>query len=149
MVASYYLPLNVALGYQMKTCICLVLLIASCIGNAVEIKPFPPSKITTAQWQEYFEQVNNEFGDTQQVFERQNLVQFSDDEKRATIAFTTDEHPAHPAWVTQYVTYDEDGIYISYVGYYAGEEEPFAKLIKDTQRLSKNVKERVLKKHID
>ncbi|MAD73473.1 MAG: hypothetical protein CML20_01490 [Rheinheimera sp.] len=109
--------------------------------NAVEIEPFPKAKITVEQWQEYFSDVSNEFGDTKRIFEEQNLVVFSNDQLRANIAFTTENHAAHPAWVTRYVTQNNDSVNIAQIGYFAGEEAPFAKLFNEYAKLNDKVKE--------
>lgn len=109
--------------------------------NAVEIEPFPQAKITVEQWQEYFSDVSNEFGDTKRIFEEQNLVVFSNDQLRANIAFTTENHAAHPAWVTRYVTQNNDSVNIAQIGYFAGEEAPFAKLFNEYAKLNDKVKE--------
>ncbi|HAW92881.1 MULTISPECIES: hypothetical protein [unclassified Arsukibacterium] len=111
--------------------------------NAVEIEPFPQARITVEQWQKYFGKVSNEFGDTKKIYEEQNLVVFSNDQLRANIAFTTENHAAHPAWVTRYVTQNNDSVNIAQIGYFAGEEAPFAKLFNEYAKLNDRVKERL------
>lgn len=109
--------------------------------NAVEIEPFPRAKITVEQWQEYFDKVSHDFGATKRIYEEQNLVVFSNDELHANFAFTTKNHAAHPAWVTRYVIQNNDSISIAQIGYFAGDEAPFAKLFKEYAKLNDKVKE--------
>ncbi len=125
----------------MNKCIFLVFLLISFGTHAVEIKPFPRAKITVEQWQEYFNKVSNDFGETKRIYEDQNLIVFSNDELRANFAFTTKNHPAHPAWVTRYVTQNNDSVNIAQIGYFAGDEAPFAKLFQEYSKLNDRVKE--------
>jgi hypothetical protein len=125
----------------MNKCIFLVLLFVSLSGNTADIKPFPRAKISVEQWQGYFDLVTKEFGETKRIYKEQNLAVFSDDAQRANIAFTTINHTAHPAWVTRYVTQDNESVYVAQIGYFAGEEPPFAKLFKDYAKLNEKVKE--------
>lgn len=132
---AYYL----ALGNQMNKCIFLVLISLS--ANTADIQPFPRAKISIEQWQGYFDSVSKEFGETKKTYEEQSLVVFSDNAQHANIAFTTKNHPAHPAWITRYVTEDNESVSIAQIGYFAGEEPPFAKLFQDYAKLNDKVKE--------
>jgi hypothetical protein len=125
----------------MNKFILLVLFFTSMSVNAADLKPFPRAHISVEQWQGYFDSVSKEFGETKRFYEEQNLVVFSDDPQRANIAFTTKKHPAHPAWVTRYVTEDNETVSIAQIGYFAGEEPPFAKLFQDYAKLNDKVRE--------
>ena len=55
-------------------------------------------------------------------------------------AFTTKGHPAHPAWITRQVVESEDTVDIKQIGYFAGDEEPFAKLFQQYLELNDWIK---------
>ncbi len=103
---------------------------------AATYKPYEDSEITLAQWQEYYDIVQSEFGETEQEVSDAMLVFFEDTSSSTYYAFTLPEHPAHPAWVTRKLV-DRDGdVSMELIGYYAGDEEPFSELFQDYTELS-------------
>jgi len=63
-------------------------------------------------------------------------VSFTDQATHTFYAFTAADHPAHPAWITRQVVEQDGGISIQQIGYFAGEEDPFAALFDDYLALS-------------
>jgi hypothetical protein len=103
---------------------------------AATYKPYEDSKITLEQWQDYFDSVLSEFGETKLEVSDAMLVFFEDASSSTYYAFTLSEHPAHPAWVTRKLV-DRDGdVSMELIGYYAGDEEPFSELFQDYTELS-------------
>lgn len=109
---------------------------------AQEYMPFPDARITEAQWNSYHEEVIKAHGTSKRDFPAEHLVVFEDREARMFWAFTTSGHPAHPAWITRRVVEQSGRVSTNQIGYFAGEEQPFAKLYNDYLALT----ERTVKK---
>jgi hypothetical protein len=125
---------------------CLVASLAFAIiasaALAIEFKPHPSARITQAQWQSYYDEVRAAHGASAKEFPDQHLVVF----QAATdiivgYAFTQPGHPAHPAWVARKIWQKEGRWWLDQVGYFAGEEAPFAKLFQQYQELNKRIME--------
>jgi hypothetical protein len=113
---------------------------------AQEYQPYPSPRITVEQWQRYLEIVRRNHEATAEIYKDEDLVGFSDHATRTTYIFTTKDHPAHPAWITRQVVEVDGKVHVRQIGFFAGEEEPFAALFREYQRrneqLSKDVQRR-------
>jgi hypothetical protein len=109
--------------------------------SAQEYKPYPRAQITEAQWQAYFDEVAAKHGATRREFPAEHLMVFEDTKNYMSYAFTQPGHPAHPAWVTRHVVQDAVGVNVRQIGYFAGEEVPFAKLFRAYQELNARMRE--------
>jgi hypothetical protein len=113
----------------------ITLLLTSSL-HAATWKPFPEAEITTEQWQEYFDAVVAEFGETRDEIAEAKLILFTDELTSTFYAFTADDHPAHPAWITRKLVEQDGAIAIQQIGFFAGEEQAFADLFDDYVALS-------------
>jgi hypothetical protein len=109
---------------------------------ALEFKPFPEAKISEAQWTLYFDEVKKAHGATRRDFLDERLVVFND--TKTHWAFTTLGHPAHPAWIARQPAVDNLGkSHVNQIGYFAGQELPFANLFNSylalTEKTIKNL----------
>ena len=116
----------------------IFLAVAAC---AQEFKPYPKARITESQWQSYFDEVRSKHGPSEKRFPSEHLVVFEDTQAMLTWAFTTAGHPAHPAWVTRQPVQDSRGVYLRQIGYFAGEEQPFAEMFRAYQALNERMRE--------
>ena len=107
----------------------------------IEFKPYPNQRITEAQWNSYFEEVKSAYGGSMQTISEQRLIVFSDKASAATYAFTAPGHPAHPAWIARRVVQNGQEIQIEQIGYFAGEEPPFAELFRQYSALNTKIRE--------
>ena len=98
----------------------LILLLCSEL-HAATYKPFPEAQVTAEQWQEYFDIVTAEFGDTRDEISEARLVLFTDEASSTFYAFTLEDHPAHPAWITRRLVEQDGAITIQQIGFFAGE----------------------------
>lgn len=114
----------------------LIALLLTSSLHAVTWKPFPDAQITEEQWQEYFDTVVAEFGDTRDEIVEAKLILFTDQLTSTFYAFTADDHPAHPAWITRKLIEQDGAISIQQIGFFAGEEQAFADLFDDYLALS-------------
>jgi hypothetical protein len=107
----------------------LVIAYALLVGPASsqEYQPYPEARITTSQWQSYFELVKSKFGETERR-PSAKLVEFNSAD--TFYIFTEPGHPAHPAWVTQEIVKMENGIGMRQIGFFAGNEQAFAALFE-------------------
>lgn len=104
-------------------------------------KPYAEAQITAEQWQEYFDVVVSEFGDTREEIAEAKLILFTDELTSTFYAFTADDHPAHPAWITRKLIEQDGAIAIQQIGFFAGEEQAFADLFDDYLALSDQVQQ--------
>lgn len=119
----------------------LIILLLTSSLHAATWKPFPDAEITKEQWQEYFDTVIAEFGDTRDEIAEAKLVLFTDELTSTFYAFTAVDHPAHPAWITRKLVEIDGAISIQQIGYFAGEEQAFADLFDDYLALSDQLQE--------
>ena len=108
----------------------LLLLALLCCGPllAAAYRPYPDANISAEQWQEYFDIVQNEFGDTAQELPDVDLLLFHDAATMTFYAFTKAGNPAHPAWITRRIVEQDGEIAVEQIGYFAGDEAAFADL---------------------
>lgn len=106
---------------------------------AQEFKPFPEARITEAQWVTYFDDVKKSYEVSKREFPDEHLVVFNDLKTGMNWAFTTPGHAAHPAWITRQPVADEFGkTRVNQIGYFAGQEQPFARLFNDYLALTES-----------
>jgi hypothetical protein len=98
---------------------------------AQEYQPYPAPRITVDQWQRYLQIVRSNHEASAEVYKDQHLVGFTDEATRTFYIFTTRRHPAHPAWITRQVVETDGKVHVRQVGYFAGDEEPFAALFNE------------------
>lgn len=101
-----------------------VLLIPQAIGQ--EYQPFSSARISEVQWQSYYYSVERAHGSSVQRLPAQLVEVFKDSQTSTSWVFTQLGHPAHPAWIARRVTGEGDSASIQQVGYFAGDEAPFA-----------------------
>ena len=130
----------------MKRVLVLCLLFVATLAPAQEFKPFPRANITREQWEAYFRQVSDRPNITKREFPSEHLVVFEDRESYISWAFTTPEHPAHPAWIARQPVQDARGVSMRQIGYFAGDEKPFAELFRAYQALNDKIREDFQKK---
>ena len=106
---------------------------------AATYNPYEDSKITPEQWQEYYDIVQSEFGETRDEVTDAKLVLFEDAAASMFFAFTLPEHPAHPAWITRKLVEKDGDVSMEQIGYFAGEEDPFSELFQDYAELAYQV----------
>jgi hypothetical protein len=113
------------------------------IALAQEFKPHAVAKISEQQWRDYFDLVKKSHGKSERSFPGQKLVVFEDPAQYSSYAFTQPGHPAHPAWITRKVV-ERDGWHaIDQIGYFAGDEAPFAELFRAYKSLNTQIREYV------
>jgi hypothetical protein len=103
---------------------------------AATYNPYEDSKVTSEQWQEYYDTVQSEFGETREEVTDAMLVLFEDTSSSTYFAFTLPEHPAHPAWITRKLVERDGDVSMEQIGYFAGDEEPFSELFQDYAELA-------------
>lgn len=111
-------------------------------SHAQEYRPYAQPRISEAQWQSYFDEVRSKYGGTAKIAPNQPLIIF-DDGVSTLYAFTQPGHAAHPSWIARKVVERAGKIYIDQVGYFAGEEKPFAALFQAYRALDNNVRQDV------
>jgi hypothetical protein len=125
-----------------------ILAVAALAGpvSAQEFKPFPRANISAAQWTAYFDEVRTKHGSNVQDIDDQKLLIYTDAATTTLYAFTKPGHPAHPAWITRKPEQRNDNIFIAQIGYFAGEEPPFAQLFRSYLALNEKMKEDIKRK---
>ena len=131
---------HVETGLKRRKAKLLIALLLCGIAQATTWKPYADAKVTAEQWQDYFDSVVAAFGDTRDEIAEARLVLFTDEVTSTFYAFTLEDHPAHPAWVTRKLVEQDGAISIQQIGFYAGEEQPFADLFDDYLALSDQLK---------
>lgn len=116
-------------------------------ASAQEFQPYPQPKITTEQFARYAEQVLQALGYSTEVLKDQQLVAFSDQRTRTFYVFTTKDHPAHPAWITRQMVEEDGQVRVKQIGYFAGDEEAFAKLFREYQDRNEQLMEDVARRN--
>jgi hypothetical protein len=108
-------------------------------AHAIEFKPYPSAAVSASQWEDYFSKVKASFGASRQELSEHQLILFKDNATATTYAFTKPGHPAHPAWVTRRIVQEGSRMYVDQVGYFAGQEAPFARLFQQYQETNKRM----------
>ena len=98
--------------------------------------PYPRARITSDEWQHYFSEVSSKHAASRREFPAEHLVVFEDRATYTAYAFTQPGHAAHPSWITRHVLRDNAGVKVRQIGYFAGDEESFAKLFEAYQQLN-------------
>lgn len=107
---------------------------------AADFRPYPEAKISLEQFEEYQGIIVEEFGGSAVQVSDQNLVVYLDNQK-GNYAFTTEGHPAHPSWIARRVVEENGSVNIEQIGYFAGEEKPFASLYQQYRDLNEQIKQ--------
>ena len=107
--------------------------------------PYPTANISVEQWHDYFQQVKKEYGSTLREYPKEFLVVFNSPDDKMHYAFTTPGHASHPAWITRQVVEKDSQVFTNQIGYFAGKEEPFAKLFQAYQELTARTVKKVQK----
>ena len=109
--------------------------LASAVVHAQEYAPYKEAAITLHQWETYHNAVQACCQSTRREYKDRGLVTYAKDEGRLGYTFTLENHPAHPACVTREVIPGPD-IQMRLIGYYAGNEDEFAKLYESYDQLT-------------
>jgi hypothetical protein len=112
---------------------------------AIEFKPYPVAQITPAQWTGYYDQVRVAHGGDKQEFPAERLIVFHDRATATSYAFTQAGHAAHPAWITRKIVQRGSELFVDQIGYFAGQEAPFAALYQQYQVLNQRMIEQMRK----
>jgi len=140
--------MKVLTGYRrLYALLWLVALPAAGPASAQEFQPYPQPKITTEQFARYAEQVLQTLGYSTEILKDQQLVAFSDQRTRTFYVFTTKDHPAHPAWITRQMVEEDGQVRVKQIGYFAGDEEAFAKLFREYQDRNAQLMEDVARRN--
>jgi hypothetical protein len=121
----------------------VILLAAVSLSAAIEFKPYPVAQITEAQWTSYYEHVRSAHGADRQDFPDQRLIVFHDKAAATSYAFTQPGHAAHPAWITRKIVQRGTDFFVDQIGYFAGQEAPFAILFRQYQALNERMTEQL------
>jgi hypothetical protein len=119
---------------------CFALAFLTSAANAQAFKPFATSKVTQAQWTEYYEQVKLRHGPSVRESEQDKLQMFFNLETQVVYTFTKPGHPAHPAWVSRLLVAAGDKYALSLNGFYAGSEAEYKKLYANIELNSNRLK---------
>lgn len=98
---------------------------------AQEYQPYPSPRITVDQWQRYLQAVRKNHEASAEIYKDQHIAGFTDEATRTFYIFTTRGHAAHPAWITRQVVEIDGKVQVRQIGYFAGDEEPFAALFSE------------------
>ena len=109
----------------MKNTVIFILLAFSGLVFAIEVEPYESQKISDEEWNKYHDSISSQLSETRRAYDSHKLEVFSDDQARASIAFTMPGHEAHPSWVTRHVVVEDGALFMKVVGYFAGNEKAF------------------------
>jgi hypothetical protein len=129
-----------------RNLLALLLSLVPLAMHAQEFKPYPRANITLEQWLAYYEEVRAKHGNDAQDIDAEKLVVYQDQKSATSYTFTKPSHPAHPAWITRQVREKDGKLGISQIGYFAGTQEPFAKLFRAYQQSNDRIRENVQNK---
>ena len=119
------------------------LVLVACATKGPEYMPHPRAEISKEQWVAYHDEVIAAHGATRRNFSDEHLEVFNSPDERMHFAFTMEGHPAHPAWITRQITEKDGQVLTNQIGYFASQEEPFAKLFRAYQALTARTVEKV------
>jgi hypothetical protein len=114
---------------------------------AQEYQPYPTPRITAEQWARYAQEVRQNHQSSADILKEENVIVFSDPRTRTFWIFTTKDHPAHPAWVTRQLVEEGGQVRVRQIGYFAGDEEAFAKLFREYQERNEQLAEDVQRRN--
>lgn len=112
-----------------------------------EYQPYPSPRVTVEQWSQYLAIVQSRFASSAEVFREKKVVAFNDPATGTYYIFTTKGHAAHPAWVTRQIVEEGGQVSVRQIGYFAGDEEPFAKLFAEYQQMNEKLREDVQRRN--
>ena len=95
---------------------------------ATDLRPYEQKKITAAEWHSYHTMIASSLASSRRLNKSTQLESFTDSKTKSSIVFTTEEHAAHPAWVTTVITTENNTLSIEVIGYYAGDQAAFNEL---------------------
>lgn len=107
-------------------------------ADGPQYMPYPLAEISTRRWVDYHNLVQEYCGESRRAFPGEYLEVFECPANSLHLAFTIEGHPAHPSWITRQVR----GGTVDQIGYFAGDEAPFAELFRSYLALT----DRTLKK---
>jgi hypothetical protein len=117
---------------QIITLLLVVAIVAPVrVALSQEFEPYPNAHITMDQWRTYYAEVAKKYHSHSVDLPKEHLVVFFNDPEYTLYAFTTPGHAAYPAWISQRGVGVDGRIDAQQIGYFAGLEEPFAKLFQD------------------
>jgi hypothetical protein len=109
-------------------------------AKAQAYQPYPDARVSTAQWQTYFNEVTSKHNSSRKDAALQRMVTFVNERTNTHYSFTKPDHPAHPSWVTRKFEEIDGHVTVSQVGYFAGSETEFARLFQEFVELNKTIK---------
>lgn len=127
----------------MRTLIVVLLLSVSLSAQAIEFTPYPTKKITTEQWQAYFDAVSREYGSSQKENSKEHVIYFTAFVGDIYFVFTQPGHPAHPAWVARRRFYENGATNVQLAGYFAGAELPFQNFFRQSVAQAEEISRRI------
>jgi len=119
----------------------LAIALVALTAGGQEFEPYPRAKVTPEQWQAYFDEISSKFASTRQEARAAHFVGFSNPVTQTMYTFTQPGHPAHPAWITRQVVQEGTSVKVQQIGFFAGDEAPFAQLYRDFQQLNDRLRE--------
>lgn len=114
----------------MRTVMLLSGIVFASLLHAQAFQPYERSRITQAQWQVYFDEVQQRLGSSALESQERRLIVFADELTSTTYAFTKPGNPAHPAWVTSRVFRQQGKVNVAQIGYFAGDQAAFESLFR-------------------
>jgi hypothetical protein len=120
--------------------LCLMLCLWVIAAQGQEYRPYPQARITPEEWQIYYDLVRANHSESAVVHPDHNLIVFNDTSQLMQLAFTLPDHPAHPAWVTRQTVGIDGTVSIQQIGYFAGDEAPFAELFRGYLELTERAR---------
>ena len=105
--------------------------------------PYPTTKITIEQWESFYIKTKTTLKHTEQIYHKQFMGIYIDTSTGTHYAFTLPGHTAHRAWIARRVVINNLGIDIQQIGYYVGEQAPFAELFEAYLELNEEIKEEI------
>jgi hypothetical protein len=100
----------------------LAILLASAATHASEVQfhPYTAPNVTSQEWETYHAKVSAALANTAEVRPAKHEVQYIDVATGTQYIFTTQGHPAHPAWIARRTRSYGGADYLDQVGGYAG-----------------------------
>ncbi len=122
----------------MKILLLLILAGYSSTGLTIELRPYSSHEITIANWNTYYEEIASQFVNTRKIDNTAHTQTFTKDSgtQLIVITFTSKEHKAHPAWVTEVMTVSNNQLHTRVIGYYAGDMQAFKSFYKSIKSQS-------------
>jgi len=113
----------------------------------IDIKPYPIANISLQEWNSYYQLINFKLPASKKLIQQNCMEYFADRTINAVFYFTTNCHPAHPAWVTLHVINENNQLHMGQIGYFAGHESAFAEMFKAFQVSTEERRKAMAKKN--